>query len=345
MTIQKRIVDEIIEENKQKDNVIAMCVFGSVAINKERSDSDVDIQIIYDDNHEWELFKKEKYDIKIDYEIITKNIIEMLIEKYPYLSYNLLYTNKILYDPKDFMKNIQKKLKEYFDSHPEVKSFWDNENRLMREKKGQSLKPKNFIEVCDEAEIKFSGYNEIRRNILNTEFFKKHLKVKKMSNNNIKEKYNKLVKTEMYKEFIEHNPEYKLTHLFFVSESDNLIDEQIGFYSEKVDKVVSFDLIRHSVSEPENAAKTSGTIPDFNVEDIKVDITDALKISKKLIDKEYSQHNTTKSICILQVLNKVLTWNITIVTNTLHMINIKIDAKDKSIISHSAQPIMSLAQK
>jgi predicted nucleotidyltransferase len=179
MTNQKRIVNEILDEDKQKDNVVAICVFGSVAFDKERPDSDVDIQVVYDNNHEWELFKEKRYGIKIDYEIVTTKIIEMLIEKYPYLSYNLLYTNKILYDPQGFMKKVQEKLKQYYDSHPEVKEFWDNENKLMRELKNQALKPKNFIEICDEAEIKFSGYNEIRRNILNKEFFKKHLKGKK----------------------------------------------------------------------------------------------------------------------------------------------------------------------
>ncbi len=166
-----------------------------------------------------------------------------------------------------------------------------------------------------------------------------------MSNNKIKEKYNNLIATEMYKEFLEHNPDYELSHFFLVSESGNLVDEQIGFYSKESDKVVSFDLLRHSVSEPEGAAKTSGVIPSFKVEDVKVDIDEALKITNKLIDKEYSQHMTTKAICILQTLDKVLLWNLTLVTNTLHMINVRINAKTKEVIKHNAQPLMSLAKE
>jgi|GEM_PF-4178513 len=166
-----------------------------------------------------------------------------------------------------------------------------------------------------------------------------------MTNNHLKEKYNKLMKTEMYKEFIEHNPDYKLSHFFFVNESNNMVDEQIGFYSESTDKVVSFDLIKHAVSEPENAAKKSGKIPTFKINDVSVDIDEALKICKELTDKEYSQHGTTKHICILQILKNVLTWNITIITNTLHMINIKINATNSKILNHSAQSIMSLAKK
>ncbi len=167
----------------------------------------------------------------------------------------------------------------------------------------------------------------------------------KITNNYLKEKYNKLVKTEMYKEFIEHNPDYKLSHFFLVSESNNFVDEQIGFYSGTTDKVVSFDLIKHAVSKPENAAKKSGKIPVFKIDKVGVDINEVLKICKELTDKEYSQHGTTKHICILQILKKVLTWNITIVTNTLHMINIKIDATSSKVLTHSAQSLMSLAKK
>ncbi len=176
ISIQKKIINELLEENKQKDNIIAICIFGSVAESKERNNSDVDIQIIYNDDREWELFKKEKYNIKIDYEIVTTKIIEMLVEKYPYLSYGLLYLHKILYDPTGFMIKIQEKLKKYYDIHPEVKDFWKNEYDLMRQAKNSSLKPRNLIDVCDEAELKFSGYNKIRRNILNKEFFRKHIK-------------------------------------------------------------------------------------------------------------------------------------------------------------------------
>ncbi len=167
----------------------------------------------------------------------------------------------------------------------------------------------------------------------------------KISNNYLKEKYNNLIKTEMYKEFIKQNNDYILSSVFIVAEKGNFLDEQIGFYSLSVDKVVSFDLLKHKMSEPENAMKKSGKIPTFKIEEIGVDINEVLKICKILTDKEYSQHGLTKHICILQVLKGILTWNITVVTNTLHMINIRVNAVNSEILNHSAQSIMSLAKK
>jgi hypothetical protein len=166
-----------------------------------------------------------------------------------------------------------------------------------------------------------------------------------MTNNKLKEKYNNLTATEMYKEFMEFHPDYKLSHFFFVSEKMNMLDEQIGFYSEKVDKVVSFDLVKHSVSEPENAAKTSGTIPSFNLDNVNLDIDETLKMAEEIMKENYSSHNPTKYICILQVLEGILMWNITIVTNTLNMINIKMNAKHPKVITHNIQSIMSLSRK
>jgi hypothetical protein len=167
----------------------------------------------------------------------------------------------------------------------------------------------------------------------------------KMTNENIKEKYNTLIKTEMYKEFIENNPDYNLSNAFIVFEQDNCVDVQIGFYSEKADKVVSFDLIKHKGSEPEDAMKRSGTIPCFEINDFKIEISEALKICDDLVKEKYSQHTPTKKICILQIIEEILLWNITYVTDTLYMINMRVNANTGKIIKDSANSIMSLGKK
>lgn len=166
-----------------------------------------------------------------------------------------------------------------------------------------------------------------------------------MTNNTIKEKYNKLLQTEMYKEFIEHNPDYKLSHFFFVQENNNFLDQHIGFYSKKDDKVVSFDLLKHKVSEPEDAMKKEGEIPSFDIANVNVDIEKAISISKEVQEKNYSPHSPNKYICILQVLDNVLMWNITIIATTMYMINIRIDAANEKVLKHTAKPIMSLAKE
>jgi|APSaa5957512622_1039677.scaffolds.fasta_scaffold30928_1 predicted nucleotidyltransferase len=174
VSVQQKIVDEILEEYRNKKGVIGICVFGSVSVGKEREKSDVDITIIYDDDREWELFKENRYGIVIDFEVVTSNIWEMMLREYPYLFY--IENHKILFDKTGFVKEIVEKNKNYFNRNLEIYNFWKQEYELMRELKARGEKPKNFIAICDEAEIKFSNNQSVKRTILTSEFFQKHMR-------------------------------------------------------------------------------------------------------------------------------------------------------------------------
>ena len=150
VSIQQKIVDEIVDEYKNNEHVIGVCVFGSVAAGKERSDSDVDL------------------------EAVTKNIWEMMQKEYPYIFYT--ENNKILFDKIGFVKEALNKSKKYLEDNIEVCDFWRKEYNLMRELKASGQKPKNFITICDEAETRFSSYHSVKRDILTPEFFHKHIK-------------------------------------------------------------------------------------------------------------------------------------------------------------------------
>jgi len=175
VSIQQKIVDEILQEYKDKKEVTAICVFGSVAVGKERHNSDVDIQIVYKDNREWELFKEKRYGIDIDFEVVTKRIHKMLIKKYPYLCYEVLKYHKILLDKEHFMSKIKNKLIKYYKQHPEIAEFWEKQYQQMRKDKNAGSKPKSFIKVCDEAETLFSKHKAVKRKILTDKFFDKHM--------------------------------------------------------------------------------------------------------------------------------------------------------------------------
>ena len=176
-SIQQKIVDEIVEEYKNNEHVIGIRVFGSVAIGKERENSDVDITIIFDDDREWKLFKENRHGIAVDFEVVTKNIWEMMLKEYPYLFY--IENSKIPLDKTGFVEEILNKSKKYFENNPEVYNFWKDNYDLMRELKSRGEKPKNFIAICDEAEIKFSDHHSIQRKILTPEFFHKHMNLLK----------------------------------------------------------------------------------------------------------------------------------------------------------------------
>ena len=160
----QKIVKEIVEEYKDKKGTVAITLFGSLARGEERPSSDVDIEIISEDIKDWKLKQdEEKYGINIDLVLCPKRHLIHQVKNYPYLCYDYLH-EKIIYDPKGFMKDIKNKLKEYFDTHPEVVKFWEGKLKIMRENKAKGQDPKDAMKSYDEAEIKFSNEQKVTRN-------------------------------------------------------------------------------------------------------------------------------------------------------------------------------------
>ena len=160
--VHQKIVNEIVEEHKKDKSTLAITLFGSLARGEEREDSDVDIEIISESAKKWELLKDKKYGIDVDLVICPKKHLLHQVKKYPYLCYDYL-SEKIIYDPKRFMKDLKKKLKGYFDKHPEVVKFWENKLKIMKENKAKGQDPKDAIKSYDEAEILFSDEHKVTR--------------------------------------------------------------------------------------------------------------------------------------------------------------------------------------
>lgn len=161
--VHQKIVNEIVEAYRRDESTVAITLFGSLARGEEREDSDVDIEIVSEDAEVWELQQdEERYGIPIDLVICPKEHLLHQFERYPYLCHDYL-NEKILYDPRGFMKDFQKKVKRYFDEHPEAAGFWEEKLRVMKENKAKGQDLKNAIESYDEAERVFSDEKRVTR--------------------------------------------------------------------------------------------------------------------------------------------------------------------------------------
>ncbi|MBT6690103.1 nucleotidyltransferase domain-containing protein [archaeon] len=174
--IHHKIVREIIEEYQVKKDVIGIVVFGSVASGRERPDSDVDIEIIYNSKKKWELLDKTRYGIKIDFEEAGIEEWEKMTEKYPYLYY--FEHDKIVYDSTGLLKKVFDKLKKYYKNNEKVQEFWRKEWKEAKKLKESGKKKEviHFADICDKAEIKFSSHKKVKRKIMTKEWFNKHSK-------------------------------------------------------------------------------------------------------------------------------------------------------------------------
>ncbi len=163
MLIHQKIVKEILEEYKNKPNIIGVRLVGSVSRGEERPNSDVDIEVVKSKGNTWKYTEFVRHGIDIDFVTATKNHLIYQFENYPYLCYIDL-DKKILYDPTNILKDLQNKVRVYMNANPKVKKFWDTEFKKMRLAKSKGIKQKSLIKMFDEAEVLFSKNHKINRN-------------------------------------------------------------------------------------------------------------------------------------------------------------------------------------
>ena len=155
----------------------------------------------------------------------------------------------------------------------------------------------------------------------------------------------KVEKSKVFKGFIKKNPEYYLAHCFtMLNEGEKKFKWELGYYSEKTDKVVVFETDPKVVMRPEEEVfKKEGVVKKLDLSKAKVSLGKAMKICNEIIKKKYPNRSITKSIIILQSLEKQM-YNITFVTISFDILNIKIDAATGEVLSDNIQSVLSLGK-
>jgi hypothetical protein len=148
----------------------------------------------------------------------------------------------------------------------------------------------------------------------------------------------------IFKGFIKENPHNYLAHLFSLMDSDHKDDWQLGYYSKETDKITVFDNPvdgNVTMMPPQEAFKEKNYIEQLDISKVKVSKDQALKTVDKVVKENYNAESLSKMIMLLQNLPEHgQIWNITIVTTTFSVLNIKIDAATGDVIKHSKESLI-----
>ncbi|MBU1202400.1 MAG: PepSY domain-containing protein [Nanoarchaeota archaeon] len=152
----------------------------------------------------------------------------------------------------------------------------------------------------------------------------------------------KLEESKEFKEFIKENKNHYLAHAFTIIDKIQQ-NWQIGYYGKETDKVVVFEVGKNISRFPEEEVfkKPEHKVKPLNLKKIKLTLEEALNIAEKLVSEKYSYETINKTIVIVQNLETEM-YNLTLVTQTLHIINIKIDAHTGTILKEFRQSVMGL---
>lgn len=159
---------------------------------------------------------------------------------------------------------------------------------------------------------------------------------------NVKEKLAIMEDSDMFKDWRKRNPDSYLTHAFCMHDGTSIDEWQFGYYNKSRDKIATFVLDDDVTLMPESdVLKKDDLLNKLDIENVKIDVTKALEISKKLQEEKYKGQLPLKTIILLQHLNEGLVWNITYLTVAFKTLNIKVSAIDGKIADSSLKSLIS----
>ncbi|MCK5107641.1 MAG: hypothetical protein KAQ83_02860 [Nanoarchaeota archaeon] len=157
-----------------------------------------------------------------------------------------------------------------------------------------------------------------------------------------KKALDKLVKGPVFSDWYNDNKEFFLANLF-VDESEL----QFGYCRKEDSKIVSFIVKEDNIEkfEDEVFKRPEAKTIKLNIECVDVGIDRAMGLVEAEKEKSYAIEDVTKKIIILHNSDKGPIWNITLITKSFNMINIKIDAKKGNILSSGKRSLLQLGKE
>jgi len=160
----------------------------------------------------------------------------------------------------------------------------------------------------------------------------------------LKDGLEKLQKVKEFKEFKKKNHNAYLASCVIIVDGKNIGDLQIDYYIPKKHKMATF-IIKEKIElkgEDDIFQKEKSKVNELKLEEIKVGLDKMLKLLEDFRKEKYSGDFPNKIIAVLQSLDGKATWNITCLTATLKILNIKLDAKTGKVLEDKLENVFSL---
>ncbi len=132
-----------------------------------------------------------------------------------------------------------------------------------------------------------------------------------------------------------------LAHAFVMKENEGE-EWQIGYFCPDTDRMISF-IVDEEVHQlpPAEVLKSDIAIKTLDPANVKISAEEALAIAEKVRLDHYKASMPMKTFFLIQHLPEGTVYNLTYVTRQFTTLNIKIDAKDGTVVKHSNEPLIS----
>ncbi len=138
------------------------------------------------------------------------------------------------------------------------------------------------------------------------------------------------------------NPDHYLAHGFYMDDKQVIGEWQIGFYNRKEDRIVVFTVGNEITRNPPSEVfKKESGVRELHMDEIEADSDTALDVAHMLQKEKYPGNDAAKTIILLQHLAVGQVWNISFITQTYAICNVKVDTKSLEVVSSSCESLMA----
>lgn len=161
----------------------------------------------------------------------------------------------------------------------------------------------------------------------------------------IKKELERLKSSKEFESYKKDNPECYLASAFIITQPKK-IDEaelEIDFYSPKSNKMEGFLMKNDIVKKPEDKVfqKKKEAVKELDIDKVKTDLDKAVETAEALRADKHPGDLPSKYIIVLQNIDGKEVWNITMLSDTLKLINIRLSAENLELISEKMENLLN----
>ena len=153
----------------------------------------------------------------------------------------------------------------------------------------------------------------------------------------------KLEASEKFKEWKNKNPGFYLSSCFSMLAKNKSGQPQVWqfhYYNKAKDKIVTFDCTKSIKIEPASKVfkKKESKVEPLQIDKVKIDFAQAVKKVYSL--EKYKDNDFVQEIIILQQIKEPI-WNISLITGTYSILNLKFSAVSGNIQHESFESLLN----
>lgn len=153
--------------------------------------------------------------------------------------------------------------------------------------------------------------------------------------------------SSVFQAWLADHPASYLSGFFKIIEQSDVDWWQVDFYYPKGDTITSFvidDRVKLATKDSAIFKKPETTVEALDLAAVQIDVHKALEVAHHVQREKYHTEKPSKTIVLLQMIHRVL-WNISFLTSTFKLVNIRIDAQTGEVLEDSVVPLFDFGHQ